>query len=193
MVNSSIKRPLFRISAFMLVSILAHVAALYSVNHGSRLSLSVANVVQPSIAAQLYVPKKSTNKRSYSETRVRQPKTASKPHSPEPPVESSQNSNSQNRVLILSRVRGQMSQHFYYPAMARRQGWQGKVLLDFLLAENGHIDDIRVKLSSGYKLLDRAAVDALSKVVLADVSNQETRIAMLSGRLSLPVIFQLIN
>jgi TonB family protein len=192
MINSIIMHHFFRIFAFMLVSVLAHMTALYSGDNNSTVSLSVANVVQPSITAQLYVAK-NNNQNNDNREIARKSKVVPKQNNSIVPDESSHSSNSQYRTLVLSRVRGQMSQHFYYPAMARRQGWQGKVLLDFLLAENGHIDDVRVKLSSGYKILDHAAIDALSKVVLADVSNQELHIAMLAGRLSLPVVFRLIN
>jgi protein TonB len=58
----------------------------------------------------------------------------------------------------------EIARHFSYPLLARRRGWQGEVLLAFRLESDGRIIDARVARSSGYGVLDRAALDALGKV-----------------------------
>jgi protein TonB len=48
-----------------------------------------------------------------------------------------------------------------YPEQARRNGWEGTVLLELNVAENGAVVDVRVVESSGYAVLDAAAVTAI--------------------------------
>jgi len=50
-----------------------------------------------------------------------------------------------------------------YPAVARRRGYQGAVILEVLVSKNGAVKDIRVFKSSGYKVLDRTAVRTVKK------------------------------
>jgi periplasmic protein TonB len=45
-----------------------------------------------------------------------------------------------------------------YPAIARRRGWQGSVLLTFQLSPEGMARDIVVARSSGHEMLDEAAM-----------------------------------
>lgn len=66
--------------------------------------------------------------------------------------------------LVASRIRGALARYFNYPRRARREGWQGAVVLDFRIDIDGTISAINVARSSGYTLLDRAAVGALTKV-----------------------------
>ncbi|HEX9804009.1 MAG TPA: TonB family protein [Gammaproteobacteria bacterium] len=73
-----------------------------------------------------------------------------------------------DETALESRLRVTLQQalarHFSYPLLARRRGWQGEVLLAFRLQSDGRIIDARVARSSGYGVLDRAALDALGKV-----------------------------
>ncbi len=48
-----------------------------------------------------------------------------------------------------------------YPAISRRMGEEGKLILRVELDESGHIDDARVVDSSGYERLDKAALEAV--------------------------------
>ena len=48
-----------------------------------------------------------------------------------------------------------------YPKMARRMGWEGKVILSFIICESGAVTDIKVVKSSGYAILDKNAVAAI--------------------------------
>lgn len=73
-----------------------------------------------------------------------------------------------DEAALESRLRVTLQQalarHFSYPLLARRRGWQGEVLLAFRLQSDGRIIDARIARSSGYGVLDRAALDALGKV-----------------------------
>jgi len=45
-----------------------------------------------------------------------------------------------------------------YPLLARKRGYQGTVLLEVLVSKNGKAASIRLSKSSGYKMLDKAAI-----------------------------------
>jgi TonB family protein len=48
-----------------------------------------------------------------------------------------------------------------YPVRARREGWQGTVVVQVVLSSNGTIRSLNVLKSSGYDILDRSAVEAI--------------------------------
>jgi protein TonB len=50
-----------------------------------------------------------------------------------------------------------------YPRIARRRGWQGTVLLRVKVAENGRVREAWVERSSGFRILDDAALAAARK------------------------------
>jgi len=63
------------------------------------------------------------------------------------------------RETILKNIR--------YPEKARRMGWEGKVLLSFVLLQNGKTQDIRIINSSGYPELDGSARETIEKTVFS--------------------------
>ena len=50
-----------------------------------------------------------------------------------------------------------------YPRIARKMGWQGKVLISFVICKDGSVKDIRIVESSGFNALDKNAVEAIRK------------------------------
>ncbi len=50
-----------------------------------------------------------------------------------------------------------------YPALARRKGEQGRVLLKVLVSETGLAQKVQIDTSSGYDRLDQSAVEAVKK------------------------------
>ena len=50
-----------------------------------------------------------------------------------------------------------------YPIIARRRGYEGTVVLDVLVDKNGMVSDLRVFISSGYEILDSAALSSVKK------------------------------
>ena len=94
-----------------------------------------------------------------------------------------------NRAYIMSQIRHDLSQYFYYPPYARRKGIQGTVLLSFGISGQGAIQDIRIVKSSGYAILDLAAQDAMQRL-----EKLSWYAALMHGKnmdLELPVIFRL--
>jgi len=60
------------------------------------------------------------------------------------------------RDLIIKRLT--------YPSIARRMGWTGRVVLVFVVAEDGSVRSLRVKESSGYPALDNSAMETVKSV-----------------------------
>ena len=50
-----------------------------------------------------------------------------------------------------------------YPLEADRNGWQGDVLLRVTVASDGQVSQVELVRSSGYAILDKAAVDAVKR------------------------------
>jgi len=48
-----------------------------------------------------------------------------------------------------------------YPLLARKRGWQGRVVLKVHVSSNGNPEEIRVQASSGFALLDKTATDSV--------------------------------
>lgn len=62
-----------------------------------------------------------------------------------------------------SAIRHAILGNLRYPAIARRQGWTGKVEIAFLVTLNGGIDEVRVQTSSGHGVLDEEAMSAVRR------------------------------
>lgn len=93
------------------------------------------------------------------------------------------------RSKLLTAIRTDFSRHFYYPMLARQQGWQGHVLLAFAVEANGVISHAHIASGSGYPILDESALEALQAVQFVPQADQ-----WLNGRrieLNLPVEYRL--
>lgn len=83
----------------------------------------------------------------------------------EVPAEQKQNAvNSVQQENIRLTLQQEITRYFSYPTLARRRGWQGEVVLAFRLEADGTIMNARIARSSGYGVLDRAALHALGKL-----------------------------
>ena len=70
------------------------------------------------------------------------------------------------RVCVMELI----SQQLNYPAIARRKGWQGVVKLELLIESDGRISDLHIEETSGYSLLDRAALRSLQLAHVPDAA-----------------------
>ncbi len=50
-----------------------------------------------------------------------------------------------------------------YPRQARREGWEGRVVLSVAVAVHGHATSVAVRQTSGYAILDEAALAAVRR------------------------------
>lgn len=92
---------------------------------------------------------------------------------------------------ILGLLHGMLEQYFVYPPLARRQGWEGKVIVSLTVDADGHLHPTRIARSSGYALLDADALDTLRRIGALPQAR-----AWLHGRaldLDLPVVYRLLE
>jgi protein TonB len=60
-------------------------------------------------------------------------------------------------------IRDAIQQGISYPPMARKMGWEGKVVVAFLVLADGSVRDVRIVRGSGHPALDRGAFEAVRK------------------------------
>jgi len=58
-------------------------------------------------------------------------------------------------------IRNIVQKKLSYPRIARQMGWQGKVIIAFIVSIDGNAKNIEIRESSGIELLDRNAVTAV--------------------------------
>ncbi|MDD3082553.1 MAG: energy transducer TonB [Desulfobacterales bacterium] len=75
-----------------------------------------------------------------------------------------------------------------YPRSARKRGWQGTVMLEILVDVEGSAKDIRINESSGYDVLDEAAMSAAKKWMFLPGMRGDAPVEMW---VRVPVTFQL--
>lgn len=63
----------------------------------------------------------------------------------------------------LSFIRDAVERETRYPDMARRMGWEGKVVIAFIVCPDGLVEDIRVIESCGFKALDKNAINTIKR------------------------------
>ncbi len=92
---------------------------------------------------------------------------------------------------LQARLHALLDQHFVYPPLARRHGWQGRVELAVRMEPDGHMQALRVARSSGYAVLDQDALITLQRIGALPQAR-----AGLSGcacELRLAVVYRLIE
>jgi len=63
----------------------------------------------------------------------------------------------------FSYIKNSIQQTINYPRLARRMGWEGKVIISFIISEDGLIEKVKVVESSGYIALDKNALETVEK------------------------------
>ncbi|HQU14619.1 MAG: hypothetical protein B7Z66_04650 [Chromatiales bacterium 21-64-14] len=93
--------------------------------------------------------------------------------------------------FLRSAVLRLLADHFEYPWIARRQGWEGEVRLALRVGSDGRVSDLRVVGTSGYAILDRSALESARHIhSVPDAAR------WLDGRhfdIVLPVEYRLVN
>ena len=64
----------------------------------------------------------------------------------------------------FSYIRDLIVKRLDYPPLARRMEWSGKVLLAFVVTEDGGVRSVQIKESSGYSVLDNSAMNTVRSV-----------------------------
>ena len=81
-----------------------------------------------------------------------------------PTTESLANQLKKQRNYLLGELQNRLNRYLVYPLRARKRGWQGEVMVAFNINNHGQLNNVRLAKSSGYLLLDRSAVTAISKL-----------------------------
>jgi len=63
----------------------------------------------------------------------------------------------------LSGIRDRINAGLVYPALARKMGWSGRVVVSFVVQTDGRVRDVRVREGCGHEVLDRSAVEAVKR------------------------------
>lgn len=63
----------------------------------------------------------------------------------------------------FSYIKELVQKNVSYPAMARKMGWEGKIVIAFTILADGNTRDIRIKESCGIEMLNKRAVEAVKK------------------------------
>lgn len=95
----------------------------------------------------------------------------------------------QVRNKIGNALQQRLNATFKYPWLARKRGWQGRVMLSLRVERNGRLSNIKIRETSGYRLLDNSALDSVTKI-----KNLPDAVGLLQGNtltLQIPVQFQL--
>lgn len=100
-----------------------------------------------------------------------------------------------NSRLVRDKIGNALKQRvnatFKYPWLARKRGWQGRVLLSLRVERNGRLSNITIRETSGYRVLDNSALDSVIKI-----KNLPEAAGLLQGNtltLQIPVQFQLLD
>lgn len=91
----------------------------------------------------------------------------------------------QIRALLLT----DLARHFKYPPLARRQNWEGTVMLALTIKADGALSHVHVTRSSGYEVLDRSAVHTLQEA--GQLTDAHAWLGGHSLELLLPVVYRL--
>jgi protein TonB len=81
-------------------------------------------------------------------------------------------------------LRAAIQRRVVYPDVARRMGWQGKVIVIFVLQKDGQVHDVRVHASSGFTSLDGSAQQAVERAAPLPSAGESVQIVM-------PIVFAL--
>ncbi len=83
---------------------------------------------------------------------------------------------------LLAEIRRRIEAHKSYPGLARRNGWEGDVVVELRLDGGGELRDVQVVRRSGYRVLDRATLSAVRRA---------GPFPPLSGTVKVPVSYRL--
>jgi TonB family protein len=104
-----------------------------------------------------------------------------------PETDASGRSEQEAAARVRARVLNDLARHFYYPPIARLRAWEGRVTLGFYVSQDGLLREPRLVHTSGFGVLDQAALNSLRKVVrVADAGGP--RLDM-----EIPVIYRLTD
>lgn len=92
--------------------------------------------------------------------------------------------------VTQAELRSQRNRPPVYPAIARRMGWEGTVVLEVEVLADGRVGGVAVACSSGHEVLDRAAAEAVRCWLFEPAERLGVPV---QSAARLPVRFQLVS
>ncbi len=171
--------------AFLLLSMLLHVAVM-----GALGLLGTDGAVLPALGERHLVVELGELSVAEKPKRITTPMASDSPR----PVSTEEaitagSSGSVSGNQLIGEIQTRLSRFLTYPPLARARGWEGTVTLGFDLVPNGRLKRIHVASSSGYDVLDQAALEALIRMERLDTPGNQHPGTILAMRL--PVIYRL--
>ena len=80
--------------------------------------------------------------------------------------------------------------HPEYPIIARKKGWQGRLLLAVHIDKNGNVLNVHVKETSGFEVLDKVSIETVSDWKFLPARFGDSKV---EDYLNIPVSFKLID
>ena len=80
--------------------------------------------------------------------------------------------------------------HPEYPIIARKKGWQGRLLLAVHIDKNGNVLNVHVKETSGFEVLDKVSVKTIRDWKFLPARYGDSNV---EDNINIPVSFKLIN
>ena len=80
--------------------------------------------------------------------------------------------------------------HPEYPLIARKKGWQGRLLLAVHIDKNGNVLNVHVKETSGFEVLDKVSVKTIRDWKFLPARHGDSNV---EDNINIPVSFILIN
>ena len=97
----------------------------------------------------------------------------------------------QRQNHLQSLLHAAFETHFIYPALARRQGWQGRVQVALRVEADGRFSQLRVLRSSGYASLDQDALQTLERI--GHLAQARLWLDGRAMQVELPVVYRLLE
>ena len=155
-----------------------------------RLNASAKNnSTRPTADKTNIQPEQTARPEQESDTSI----TLVRSQSPTPmPVAATQNTTTKFAILsnnMRKELNTEFKARFKYPMLARKRGWQGEVIIALNINRLGRIDEIAVKKSSGYRVLDANAIQTFREIGAVS-SELQSRLNQ-SHQLDIPIIYKL--
>ncbi|MDH5190449.1 MAG: TonB family protein [Gammaproteobacteria bacterium] len=96
-----------------------------------------------------------------------------------------------SKEQIQRGIKNLFQANFYYPSLARRNNWQGKLEISLRISPDGKLTNIQVTKTSGYSILDDAAIDTLKTANILPLAKE-----WLNGNhfdMVLPIEYRLVD
>lgn len=157
-----------------------------SIEKKSKHQIASANEIKTQDSKLLGMPKNATKDTQNQLSQVNQanPKRNLQAENKSENIVQTQNATQSISKADYAFLRQLIEKHLTYPYLARRNGYEGTVVVSFIL-QDATFKNISIVKSSGYPILDKSAIDAIKKIEpLVNINKDVKIIIPINFRLS---------